>query len=235
MLRARAEALESELVLLQSARCRASGEPSRSSLKARDPVDEQAKRAATVWREIATRQYEQCTAAVSERRQLMQRVAAQEKLISQLRHLAFCRASEKVQGRFICLFYLPRTLRRCLSMHLQTIEQFVGYRDWYPAFDTIEPFDVAVFGHLSTELERCYAKMDQVFLQDNSPVVGIASSGAYRRTDTDGHLYFQVFGSKLFPFNVPTTGATAWKRFSRSIRPNDSSIFIQVLWYSSLC
>lgn len=87
---------------------------------------------------------------------------------------------------------------------------------------------MTVFVQLATEVERCYAEIDNVFLRDEGLIFGSAGNAAFRRTDSSGNLYFQVFGSKIFPFDVQRTGAAAWKRFSKSVRPHDTNIFQQV-------
>lgn len=88
-------------------------------------------------------------------------------------------------------------------------------------------FDPKAFGPIMRQVEAAYRDIDRVFQLDVGQDRGKARRG-HMHTDADGHLYFQIFGSKVFPFDVETTADAAWKRFSYSIRPNDANIFSKV-------
>lgn len=91
-------------------------------------------------------------------------------------------------------------------------------------------FDVGVFHTMLDQVDERYRIIDQVFQSDSE--VGQGSHKRPRRgkmrKDAEGHLYFQIFGRKVFPFGVDKVGDAAWERFSYSVRPNDSNIFSQV-------
>lgn len=83
-------------------------------------------------------------------------------------------------------------------------------------------FDEQIFGDLMSRLEESYRDIDRVFLRDigSCDSHGSASPRGNMHYDGDGNLYFQIFGSKIFPFDVKSTSDSAWKRFSFSVRPN---------------
>jgi hypothetical protein len=91
-------------------------------------------------------------------------------------------------------------------------------------------FDPKAFGPIMRKVEAAYLDIDRVFQLDVGQDRGVGGKArrGHMHTDADGNLYFQIFGSKIFPFDVQTTGDAAWKRFSYSIRPNDANIFSKV-------
>lgn len=101
----------------------------------------------------------------------------------------------------------------------------------HPLVQAVQQFDANEFGPImQQEVEISYRDIDRVFQRDVGQVRGVGSKSrrGHMRTDANVHLYFQIFGSKIFPFDVQTTGDAAWKRFSYSVRPNDSNIFTKV-------
>jgi hypothetical protein len=109
-LRAQAQSLELTLQALQAKRphpsplgpcdqCQRAGSDASSECPGGDERPERrraAVREAEVWKEIASRQMEHRVAAESERRRLQQALETQEKLIAELQHLVFCKATAKV-------------------------------------------------------------------------------------------------------------------------------------------
>lgn len=103
----------------------------------------------------------------------------------------------------------------------------------HPLLEAVHNFDPKLFEPLMDLVEEQYRNMDQVFEDDFESIHGPHKRinlmrGGHMRTDADGHLFFQLFGRKVFPFDVQTTGGAAWKRFSYTIRPSDGTIFTKV-------
>lgn len=107
----------------------------------------------------------------------------------------------------------------------------------HPLLEAVHNFDPIVFEPLIDLVEEQYREMDQVFEHDSGGTRKRISlmRGGHMRTDNNGHLYFQLFGRKVFPFDVEATASAAWKRFSQTVRPNDTNIFSKVRLHPISC
>lgn len=92
-------------------------------------------------------------------------------------------------------------------------------------------FDSSVFQDMLDQVNERYQSIDRVFRDDLEESSGntntqLRNGGVAK--DAEGHLYFQLFGHKLYPYDVRAVGDAAWERFSYTVRPNDTNIFSQV-------
>lgn len=91
-------------------------------------------------------------------------------------------------------------------------------------------FDPSVFRSMLQQVDGRYRRIDEVFANDTGGCEDMykRSRQGNMRRDAEGHLYFQIYGRKVFPFDIQRVGDAAWGRFSYSVRPNESCIFSQV-------
>lgn len=93
----------------------------------------------------------------------------------------------------------------------------------------VHNFDSDVFRSMLEQVEVRYRGIDRVFEGDIEYYCDIIKTRCGNmREDASGHLSFQIFGRKVFPFDVEKVAGAAWERFGYSVRPNDSEFFFQV-------
>lgn len=100
----------------------------------------------------------------------------------------------------------------------------------HPVAQSALNFDASIFQSMLAQVDLRYREIDHVFKSDLKANGGERESfhNGNMRKDSRGRLYFRIFGSKVFPFDVKRVGDAAWEHFSYSVRPNESSIFFQV-------
>lgn len=96
VLRGQVQELERVLSALQAAKLDATRRKCKK-IVGRDRENAVSEREARVWKELIVRQIEQRTTAEGEQKELKRMIKSQEKIIAELQHLVYCKATGKVR------------------------------------------------------------------------------------------------------------------------------------------